>query len=463
MLSHYDQAAKAARTSSKKIMQQNGQSGFRSILLMTLLALIGLPSLLVASDSPNIALIIGDDISYRDYGFMGARHVDTPNLDQLAREGMTYTRGYVPTSLCRASLMSIITGLYAHQHGIVGNDPPEGEDRAKMLWAIRKHETIPKLLSKQGYYSYQTGKWWEGAATEGGFTAGMTHGDPSKGGRHGDEGLKIGRDSLAPIEEAIASAKSNQKPFFVWYAPMLPHTPHDPPADLLEKYKPKSNSIHIAKYWANIERFDRTVGELRKILAKQEVEKNTFIIYLHDNGWIQDPAAGRFMLRSKRSPYEEGIRTPLILHWPGKIASGRDERAIVSSIDVAPTVLNACGAPAAPSMPGLNLLAPPVKRQLLTRVVYGESFAHDVASLARPDQGLEHRWLATNRWKLIFDQKSGQQELFDLTSDSGEQKNVVKEHSEVASEFVEHLNSWWNGKLVATEAINDAGKKATKP
>ena len=288
-------------------------------------------------------LIIGDDVSYRDYGFIGAKHVDTPNLDQLAKEGMTFTRGYVPTSLCRASLMSIITGLYPHQHGVVGNDPPKGEDRAKMLWAIHQHATIPKLLATRGYNSFQSGKWWEGSHTEGGFTSGMTHGDPSKGGRHGDEGLKIGRDSLSPIQSAISASKKEGKPFFIWYAPMLPHTPHDPPADLLAKYQPKTESIHVARYWANIERFDRTIGELRKILAEQMVEKETLIVYLHDNGWIQDPNAGKFAARSKRTPYEGGIRTPIILHWPGKLVPGRDEKNLVSSLDVAPTILAASG------------------------------------------------------------------------------------------------------------------------
>lgn len=427
---------------------------------LAMLALIAAPVHSFASEPPNVVLIIGDDICYRDYGFMGAKHVDTPNLDKLAREGLTYTRGYVPTSLCRASLMSIITGLYPHQHGVVGNDPPKGEDRAKMLWAIRKHETIPKLLSKQGYYCFQTGKWWEGAATEGGFSAGMTHGDPTKGGRHGDEGLKIGRETMAPIENAIDTAKKEKKPFFIWYAPMLPHTPHDPPADLLAKYQPKTDSAPLARYWANIERFDRTVGDLRQMLVDQNVAENTLIVYLHDNGWIQDLKESKFARKSKRSPYEGGVRTPLIVHWPGKLAPQRDEQALVSSLDVAPTILKLAGYSPTIDMPGKNVAPTDSNPRPNRKAMFGASYSHDIRSLESPAGGLEQRWCVKEDWKIIFDENGGEGALYDLKNDPDEVTNVAGKHPEVAKELLELLNAWWDGKQVATE---NAAKEASKP
>jgi arylsulfatase A-like enzyme len=424
----------------------------RFCYFLGLLALLGAPAAMHASDPPNVVLIIGDDISYRDYGFMGAKHVATPHLDRLAREGMTYTRGYVPTSLCRASLMSIITGLYPHQHGIVGNDPPKGEDRGQMLWAIRRHTTIPKLLTKQGYYCYQTGKWWEGAAAEGGFAAGMTHGDLQRGGRHGDEGLKIGRETLAPIQDAIASAKKEKKPFFIWYAPMLPHTPHDPPEDLIAKYQANTASIHVARYRANVERFDRTIGELQKLLESADVAKSTLTIYLHDNGWIQDPSAGKFAPRSKRSPYQVGIRTPLLLHLPGRIAPGRDDTTFVSSVDVAPTIFAACGANPVKNLPGSNLLPAEAESVLKRESVLGASFSHDVAALSSPQKGLEQRWCVIGNWKLIFDHKTSECELYDLERDPDEAKNMASAHPEIARSLLRRLDAWWDGAQVATES-----------
>ena len=207
---------------------------------------------------PNVVMIIGDDQAWTDYGFMGHRHIATPHLDKLASQSIVYPHGYVPNSLCRASLATMITGLYPHQHTITSNDPPlpagltQGAamkdprylaERAKMVAGFEKVQNLAKLLGANGYVSHQSGKWWEGNACRcGGFTEGMTHGDAAKGGRHGDEGLKIGREGLKAVTDFVDKSKADQKPFYVWYAPIMPHQPHNPPARLFEKYKGKHES-----------------------------------------------------------------------------------------------------------------------------------------------------------------------------------------------------------------------------
>src|SRR5947209_5282667 len=221
---------------------------------------------------PNVVMIIGDDQAWGDYGFMGHPHIKTPHLDKLASEGLVFKRGYVPSSLCRPSLATMITGLYPHQHKITSNDPPlpKGltaaqaakdpgflKQRQDMASYIEKVPTLPRLLEKQGYVSFQAGKWWEGSACRcGGFTEGMTLGDPDKNGRHGDEGLKIGREGLKPVFDFLDKAKAGGRPFYLWYAPMMPHSPHNPPERLLAKYRDKTPSIHVARYWAMCEWFD---------------------------------------------------------------------------------------------------------------------------------------------------------------------------------------------------------------
>jgi uncharacterized sulfatase len=188
------------------------------------------------------------------------------------------------------------------------------------------------LLAERGYQCLQTGKWWEGDPVEnGGFTAAMTHGDVKRGGRHGDVGLKIGREGLAPIAKFLDDC--GDKPFFVWYAPMLPHTPHNPPERILKKYTHEGRSPHVAKYFAMCEWFDETCGELLNLLEKRNLSENTLVIYVTDNGWIQNPDAPNYAPKSKRSPYDGGLRTPVMLRWPEKIKPHRDDKTLVSSID----------------------------------------------------------------------------------------------------------------------------------
>jgi len=137
---------------------------------------------------PNVVLILSDDQHWGDYGFMGHDHLRTPSLDRLAAESLVFTRGYVPSSLCCPSLASLITGRYPHEHLIVGNDPPGSRKdgsfeagREAMTKHLEAWPLLPKLLGKQGYRSFQTGKWWQGNFKRGGFDEGMTSGTAMKG------------------------------------------------------------------------------------------------------------------------------------------------------------------------------------------------------------------------------------------------------------------------------------------
>src|SRR3546814_15046199 len=103
----------------------------------------------------------------------------------------------------------------------------------------------------------------------------MTHGDPARGGRQGDEGLKIGREGLKPVFDFIDDATTQDKPFFLWYAPFLPHAPHTPPDSLLQKYIDKAPSEAVARYWAMCEWFDQTIGELLQQLENKGLSENT--------------------------------------------------------------------------------------------------------------------------------------------------------------------------------------------
>ena len=430
---------------------------FRTLSALTLALLLTPPA---AAAPPNVVMIVGDDQGWTDYGFMGHEHVKTPHLDKLARESIVFKRGYVPSSLCRASLATMITGLYPHQHKITSNDPPlpkgllaaqANKDagylklREQMVATFEQSPDLPKLLAKEGCVSLQVGKWWEGNACRcGGFTEGMTHGDPAKGGRHGDEGLKIGRQGVQPVFDFLDKAKSEKKPFFVWYAPMMPHQPHNPPARLFDKYKNKTKSEFVAKYWAMCEWFDETIGEVLAKLGKTGQAENTIVIYLHDNGWIQKENAANFAPKSKRSQYDGGLRTPILIKWPGHVKAGESDR-LASSLDLAPTILHAVGAKPTKDMQGINLLD---SRSVAARdTVFGEIFEHNAIDITKPAANLDYRWVVDGHWKLIVPYdvniKNAKPELYDLTKDPTEKTNLAENHPEKVTELNKKLDSWW--------------------
>jgi uncharacterized sulfatase len=421
--------------------------------LPLVLALLGWAAPARAEERPNVLMILADDQMWTDFGFMGHETIETPQLDRLAREGALFTHGYVPSSLCRPSLMTIITGLYPHQHGITGNDPPKGVDRNEMLKHVRQAATLPKLLGEGGYQSFQSGKWWEGNFAEGGFTAGMTHGDTRRGGRHGDEGLKIGREGLQPIAAFLDKRKAEAEtaPFFLWYAPIMPHEPHNPPERLLKKYRTATRPPTIAKYYAMCEWFDETCGELLQMLEQRGLSENTLVLFVSDNGWIQRTDMRGYAPRSKRSPYEGGIRTPIVVKWPGHVKPSVRE-TLVSSIDLAPTVLAACGVKVPTNLPGINLLDVCAGKPVARDTLYGEIFAHDVADIDDPTRSLLYRMIVKDHWKLIVPERANLPspdapvELFDLAIDPHEHKNLASEQPERVKKLQTQLDGWWQGK-----------------
>ena len=431
---------------------------------------------------PNIVLIISDDQGWTDYGFMGHPIIRTPRLDQLARESLTFARGYVPTSLCRPSLMTMITGLYPSQHGVTGNDPAlPGHLRGKaarrdaaylatcqrLTEKVRALPTIPRLLESEGYVSFQSGKWWEGPYRNGGFTHGMTHGDPRRGGRHGDLGLKIGREGLEPIFAFIDEARKAGKPFFLWYAPFLPHAPHTPPERILKRYRRKGRPESLARYYAMCEWFDETCGELLDYLDTHGLRNNTLVLYVCDNGWIQQTPErnvpkgwkSHFAPKSKQSPYDGGVRTPILVRWPGHIRPRRHP-GLASSVDLFPTILEAAGVrlPEAPDglqYPGVSLLkVADGRRRTPHQAVFGEIFAHDIADLDDYRKSLLYRWGIRDDWKLILKFSgtigryrrvhawmSSKPELYDLAADPHEREDRAEKYPDVVADLQKALET----------------------
>jgi uncharacterized sulfatase len=385
-------------------------------------------------------------------------------LDKLADESVLFERGYVPTSLCRPSLVTLINGQYAHKHGVTGNDPSSKyasgqmkQRKAKLISYLDRFDTLPDLLGEKGYLSHQSGKWWEGNFKHGGFTHGMTRGFPQPGGRHGDDGLKIGREGLQPIEEFVDHSMKKKKPFFLWYGVFLPHTPHNPPERLLKPYRDMGLPLPVAKYYANCTWFDETCGQLIDILEERNLRDNTLIVYVTDNGWINRTDKSAYAPRSKQTPYEGGIRTPIMFSWPnGNLKNGK-RKDVVSSIDLFPTVLAATEARSPEGLPGINLLnnlktERPVKRKR----IFGESFAHDIADIENSEDSLLFRWTIEGKWKLLLTydgevnryktthpRKEKRPQLFNLLKDAEEENNLAEKNPDVVAKLVSKIDNWW--------------------
>lgn len=428
---------------------------FRTLFLLLFTAFLH------AAEKPNIIVILSDDQAWSDYGFMGHAHIKTPHLDKLAQNSIVFDRGYVASPLCRPSLASILTGRYPFDHGVTGNDVDGGNNRAVLDAPVQanfhKLPSFVKMLTTNGYLAHQSGKWWEGSYKDGGFTHGMTQGE-----RHGDAGLTIGRKGLKPINDFLDIAAKEKKPFLLWYAPFLPHTPHDPPPRLLKKYTQEGRAPDVAKYYAMCEWFDETCGELLGQIETRGLSKNTVVLYICDNGWAAsstnqaDPNQklwSQYSLRSKSSPYENGIRTPIMVSWPGKLTPTRSPD-FAHAIDFLPTIAAATGIEAPKDLPGVNLLDEKARRERDT--VFGVCNSVHNMTPGDPDGTLQYLWCVSGDWKLlvrhhgsdttnyknvhIWDQQPAR--LYNVKIDPNEKNEVSVAHPEIVEKLRKKIEAW---------------------
>jgi uncharacterized sulfatase len=248
---------------------------------------------------------------------------------------------------------------------------------------------------------------------------------------------------MDPIFEFIQKDKS--KPFFVWYAPFLPHTPHNPPDRLFQKYRSLAPTDSIARYWAMCEWFDESCGQLMKFLEQNHLSANTLICYITDNGWINLPDSSRFAPKSKRSPYDGGIRTPIMLHWPGHIPP-QDMPQLALSIDLVPTICSLLQIPEDPRCQGLDLLD---DRQLNQRSsIQGAIYLHDAHNIHQPIENLTHWWIRQQNLKLIIPNPllapDETIQAFDISKDPFESHNILNElDPNTLSSLIATSISWW--------------------
>lgn len=289
-------------------------------------------ALCMAAPLPNIVVFIMDDVGQTDVGAFGNPEVSTPNIDQLAAEGMRFHQAFLTTSSCSSSRASILTGLYPHSTGAPAlHDPLPGNI-----------ENLPRLLKAAGYYTASIGKW------------------------HLGEPFKQNFDRVVDMHEPSGAAdwlpelarKPKDKPFFFWLASLDAHVPydwtpplrhHDPRHVMIQPWYTDTpyERVQLAEYYDEIERADSNIGKVVNALRQSGELDNTLIIVLSDNGASFGSA--------KTSIYDEGLLTPLIMRYPPRIAAQGHNQQLVSSVDLAPTLLELAGVPLPVGLHGVSL------------------------------------------------------------------------------------------------------------
>lgn len=318
-----------------------------------------------ANPAPNIVLIIGDDIGVDDLGCYGNIQVKTPNIDKIAKEGLRFTNTYLTTSSCSPSRCSIISGRYPHNTGAAELHTPLPDEVT----------TFPALLKSAGYYTAQAGKWHMGDSAKTGFD--VIH-DKAKENRDGGEEMW-----LKSLQE-----RPKGKPFFMWLASYDAHRPwgpntfsgkNAPGSVLLPPYLANSAKTRedLARYFDEITRFDDYIGKVETELEKQGVLDNTIIIIMSDNG---SPFP-----RAKTRVYDSGMQTPLLIKWnKGNLQKGVVCESLISSIDIAPTILDLAGLKMPPDFQGKSFIRVIHQPSLKFRnYVFSEHNWHDYEALER--------------------------------------------------------------------------------
>ncbi|MDJ0853276.1 MAG: sulfatase-like hydrolase/transferase [Myxococcota bacterium] len=400
---------------------------------------------------PNLVLVIGDDLAYLDHGFTGSSRVETPNLDRLAREGTVFSHGFSTSSVCRPALRSLLTGLHPFQWQVRARRLRRDGLELPANEVMRGFATLPRLLSERGYASFQAGKFWEKSFDVAGFSDGMQRpgDDPEFGGR----GNRLGRDlSLASVADFLD--RHRQEPFFLWFAPMLPHRPHDADERFRSAYEGRGLAPSAVAYYANASRFDALVGELMGLLAERGLRERTLVVYLVDNGWDQPPdedlsGAFRDGPRGKKTMYEIGWRTPIVFSWPGVVPGGRRSDALVSGVDLFPTLLDYAGAPAPGGRPGRSLRATIQEGAAWTRrEVIGSfrgSYVEPGSSASRRSERVdlhEAFFLRDRDWWFVHYANRGVDELYEAEADPRAERDVAGRHPWLVARLRRRIRSW---------------------
>ena len=419
---------------------------------------------------PNILLILADDLGYADVGFNGATDIKTPNIDALAKNGVTFSAAYNAHAFCGPSRAGLMTGRYPHKFGSQFNLP-----RSSMSGGLgipRSETFFSKVLQDAGYNTAAIGKWHLGETTE--FhpnNRGFSHFYGFLNGGHNyftkqatksynsqkDKGLDHAIFSyLKPLEENgveveekeyltdglsreavkfINEASENkQQPFFLYLAYNAPHSPmqaKDSDMEVFKSIKDKKRQVYAGMVYA----VDRGIKQIVDALKESGQYENTLIVFLSDNGGKPNLGASNYPLSGKKGDVKEGgFRTPMFFHWPKHVPENRKYAFPVSTLDFYPTFANLAGAsiPEGKQLDGLDIW----------QAVQSNTNARPGKMIyaMRHRNGFSEASARKDGWKAIT--TGGKWKLFDIESDLGEKHDLSKQYPNILREMQAEMESW---------------------
>jgi arylsulfatase A-like enzyme len=417
-----------------------------------------------AAPRPNVIFILSDDLGYGDLGCFGQKLIQTPNIDRLAAEGMRFTQAYAGSTVCAPSRCTLMTGKHTGHCYVRGNKEIQPEGQVPMP---ADTFTSAHLMKKAGYTTGIIGKWGlgkpdsESIPTKMGVDYFYGYNCQRKAHEYYPEylwrnnekvmleGKSYSHDLLA--EEMLAFVQRNKnKPFFLYVPFTIPHAKIQVPD--IGPYEKESWDPQLKKLASMITRMDRDVGRLMALLTELKLDEQTLVIFASDNGAAYNDSLFKHSgpLRGyKRDMYEGGLRSPSIARWPGRIKPGVTSHQVWAFWDFLPTMAELTGQTTPTGLDGISILS---------ALLEGEAIEHPPLYFEFYERGFTQA-ARIGDWKAVRLGLSKPLELYDLSTDVGEQHNIGSEHPDVAKQFETFLKTAHTDSEIWPIPQN-AGKKA---
>lgn len=410
-----------------------------------------------SSRPPNFVLILADDLGYGDLGVTGSKQIPTPHIDALAAGGLRFTNAYVSSAVCAPSRAGLMTGKHAASFGFRDNLAPvqPGHD-PEFVGLPLNQTTLAQRLKPLGYSTGLIGKWHLGELPKfSPLKRGFDEFWGYLGGAHDYFRAEPGNDSITgPIlcnykqpaaltyltddmgDECVDFIRRHKDhPFFLFAAFAAPHTPSQATKDDLKRFARIEDPLRRT-YCAMVYRLDQNVGRILNEVRTQGIERETFVVFLSDNGGPSAPGITNGSVNapfrgSKTTVLEGGIRVPMIFKWPASLPAGKTMDEMVSSLDILPTFVAAAGGSIdmADKPTGVDLL--PFLTEKSKRLPHDSlMWTYTVGSAIR-----------NGNWKLIR-LPDRLPMLYDLSTDSSEQHDLSPEHLEQTRAMLKELGLW---------------------